>query len=191
MTEHKATGANTDTAILGGGCFWCLEAVLERLEGVTMVVSGYAGGHSPSPTYEQVCSGTTGHAEVVRVEFDPAVISYRDLLLVFFAMHDPTTLNRQGGDVGTQYRSVVYYTDEAQRTTAEALIEELDAEGIWGAPIVSQVEPAPPFHAAETYHQQYYQRNPNAGYCQVVIAPKVAKLRQRFAHRLRPAGAGT
>ncbi len=190
MTAGNANGATTETAILGGGCFWCLEAVLERLEGVNEVVSGYAGGHAPDPSYEQVCSGTTGHAEVVRVTFDPAVISYRDLLLVFFAMHDPTTLNRQGADVGTQYRSVVYYTDEVQRATAQALIEELDSQGIWGGPIVSQLEPAPSFYPAEAYHRQYYQRNPNAGYCQVVIAPKVAKLRQRFAHRLRPAGAG-
>jgi peptide-methionine (S)-S-oxide reductase len=179
----------TETAIVGGGCFWCLEAVLERLEGVSKVVSGYAGGKRPSPSYEQVCSGATGHAEVVRVEFDPAVISYRDLLVVFFAMHDPTTLNRQGADIGTQYRSVIYYGSDAQKATAEALIKELNAEGIWGSTIVTQIEPAPPFYPAELYHQQYYQRNPNAGYCQVVIAPKVAKLRQKFAHRLRAAGA--
>ena len=179
-----------ETAMLGGGCFWCIEAVLERLEGVSKVVSGYAGGKSPNPGYEQVCSGTTGHAEVVQVEFDPMVLSYRDLLVVFFAMHDPTTLNRQGADVGTQYRSVIYYCRDTQRATAEALIRELNSEGIWGAPIVTRVEPAPRFYPAELYHQQYYQRNPNAGYCQVVIAPKVAKLRQKFAHRLRPAGAG-
>jgi peptide-methionine (S)-S-oxide reductase len=180
----------TETAIVGGGCFWCLEAVLERLEGVSQVVSGYAGGKRPSPSYEQVCSGTTGHAEVVRVEFDPAVISYRDLLLVFFAMHDPTTLNRQGADIGTQYRSVIYYGSDAQKATAEALVKELDAEGIWGSTIVTQIEPAPQFYPAELYHQQYYQRNPNAGYCQAVIAPKVAKLRQKFAHRLRATAAG-
>jgi peptide-methionine (S)-S-oxide reductase len=180
----------TETAIVGGGCFWCLEAVLERLEGVSQVVSGYAGGKMPGPSYEQVCSGTTGHAEVVRVEFDPAVISYRDLLVVFFAMHDPTTLNRQGADIGTQYRSVIYYGSDAQKATAEALVKELNAEGIWGSTIVTQIEPAPPFYPAERYHQQYYQRNPNAGYCQVVIAPKVAKLRQKFAHRLRAAAAG-
>ena len=189
MTE-KAEGHKTETAILGGGCFWCIEAVLERLEGVAKVVSGYAGGRKPDPSYEQVCSGTTGHAEVVKVEFDPAVISYRDLLVVFFAMHDPTTLNRQGADIGTQYRSVIYYTSDEQRTVAEALIREFDGEGIWGAPIVTKVEAAPPFFPAELYHQQYYQRNPSAGYCQAVIAPKVAKLRQKFAHRLRPAVAG-
>jgi peptide-methionine (S)-S-oxide reductase len=183
-------GQATETALFGGGCFWCIEAVIERLEGVSRVVSGYAGGKAPNPTYEQVCSGTTGHAEVVQVEFDPSVISYRDLLLVFFAMHDPTTLNRQGADVGTQYRSVIYYLDQAQRETAQAVIAELDAQGIWGGPIVTRVEAAPVFYAAEQYHQQYFQRNPNAGYCQVVIAPKVAKLRQKFAHRLRPAGAG-
>ena len=189
MTE-QADGHRTETALMGGGCFWCIEAVLERLEGVLKVVSGYAGGKVPDPSYEQVCSGTTGHAEVVQVEFDPAVISFRDLLVVFFAMHDPTTLNRQGADIGTQYRSVIYYDSDAQRATAEALIREFDGEGIWGAPIVTRVEPAPRFYPAELYHQQYYRRNPNAGYCQVVIAPKVAKLRQKFAHRLRPAGAG-
>jgi len=189
MTEQVA-GHTTEIALMGGGCFWCIEAVLERLEGVSKVVSGYAGGKTPTPSYEQVCSGTTGHAEVVQVEFDPAVLSYRDLLIVFFAMHDPTTLNRQGADVGTQYRSVIYYNSESQRQAAEGLIKEFDGEGIWGAPIVTKVEPAPVFHPAEEYHQQYYRRNPNAGYCQFVIAPKVAKLRQRFAHRLRAAGAG-
>lgn len=189
MTDKTMVQA-TETALLGGGCFWCIEAVLERLEGVSRVVSGYAGGKAPNPTYEQVCSGTTGHAEVVQVEFDPAIISYRDILVVFFAMHDPTTLNRQGADVGTQYRSVIYYLSDAQRATAEALVKEFDGEGIWGAPIVTKIEPAPAFFPAEQYHQQYYQRNPNAGYCQAVIAPKVAKLRQRFAHRLRGAGAG-
>ena len=189
MTD-QATGSSKDTALMGGGCFWCIEAVLERLEGVSRVVSGYAGGKTPSPSYEQVCSGATGHAEVVQVEFDPAVLSYRDLLIVFFAMHDPTTLNRQGADVGTQYRSVIYYNSDTQRQVAEALIREFDGEGIWGAPIVTKVEAAPMFYPAEQYHQQYYQRNPGAGYCQVVIAPKVAKLRQKFAHRLRGAGAG-
>jgi peptide-methionine (S)-S-oxide reductase len=189
MTGQE-TGTNREIALIGGGCFWCIEAVLERLEGVSRVVSGYAGGKNPSPSYEQVCSGATGHAEVVQVEFDPAVLSYRDLLIVFFAMHDPTTLNRQGADVGTQYRSVIYYNSDTQRQVAEALIREFDGEGIWGAPIVTKVEAAPVFYPAEQYHQQYYQRNPNAGYCQFVIAPKVAKLRQRFAHRLRAAGAG-
>jgi peptide-methionine (S)-S-oxide reductase len=189
MTGQE-TGTNREIALIGGGCFWCIEAVLERLEGVSRVVSGYAGGKNPSPSYEQVCSGATGHAEVVQVEFDPAVLSYRDLLIVFFAMHDPTTLNRQGADVGTQYRSVIYYNSDTQRQVAEALIREFDGEGIWGAPIVTKVEAAPVFYPAEQYHQQYYQRNPGAGYCQVVIAPKVAKLRQKFAHRLRGAGAG-
>lgn len=189
MTGQE-TGTNREIALIGGGCFWCIEAVLERLEGVSRVVSGYAGGKTPSPSYEQVCSGATGHAEVVQVEFDPAVLSYRDLLIVFFAMHDPTTLNRQGADVGTQYRSVIYYNSDTQRQVAEALIREFDGEGIWGAPIVTKVEPVPVFYPAEQYHQQYYQRNPGAGYCQVVIAPKVAKLRQKFAHRLRGAGAG-
>ncbi len=185
MTDRK-----TEIALLGGGCFWCIEAVLERLEGVVRVTSGYAGGKVPNPSYELVCTGATGHAEVVEVEFEPEVISFRDLLVVFFAMHDPTTLNRQGADAGTQYRSVIYYRSEEQRQAAEALIKELDSQEIWGGKIVTQLEAAPQFYAAEKYHQQYYQRNAEAGYCQVVIAPKVAKLRQKFAHRLRPAVAG-
>jgi peptide-methionine (S)-S-oxide reductase len=178
------TEANREVATLGGGCFWCIEAVLERLDGVERVVSGYAGGDVPNPSYEQVCTGATGHAEVVQVTFDPARVTFRDLLLIFFAMHDPTTLNRQGADVGTQYRSVVYYHSEAQRTTAEAVIRELEADGTWEG-IVTELAPAPAFFPAEAYHQQYYRRNPTAGYCQVVIAPKVAKLRQKYADRLR------
>jgi peptide-methionine (S)-S-oxide reductase len=182
--------SNREVATLGGGCFWCIEAVLERLEGVERVVSGYAGGQVDNPSYEQVCTGATGHAEAVEVTFDPSVIGFRDVLTVLFAMHDPTTLNRQGADVGTQYRSVIFYHTPAQRETAESLIAELDAERIWGEKIVTQVLAYPGFFPAEAHHQQYYRRNPTAGYCQAVIAPKVAMLRQKFAHRLRAAPAG-
>lgn len=174
-----------ETATLGGGCFWCLEAVYLDVEGVERVVSGYAGGPSPNPTYEAVCSGVTGHAEVVQVTFDPAVIGYREILEIFFGIHDPTTLNRQGHDVGTQYRSVIFFHSDEQKATAETVMRELSAEGVWGDPIVTQLEPAPEFFPAEAYHQEYFRRNPNAGYCRVVVAPKVAKFRQRFAGRLR------
>jgi peptide-methionine (S)-S-oxide reductase len=173
------------TATLGGGCFWCLEAVFERLEGVEAVVSGYAGGHVENPTYRQVCGGNTGHAEVVRLEFDPDVIAYRDLLRVFFATHDPTTPDRQGHDVGPQYRSIILYEDEEQRETAEAVITELEAEGVFPAPIVTEVEPLERFYPAEAYHQAYYRSNPGQAYCRVVIDPKVAKLRSAFADRLK------
>lgn len=174
------------TATLGGGCFWCIEAVLEQLDGVREVVSGYAGGDVPNPTYEQVCSGRTGHAEVVQVTFDPAKISYRELLEVFLTLHDPTTGNRQGGDIGTQYRSIVLYHDDAQRKTAEEVIREFEEAGIWGDPIVTQVEPLSEFYSAETYHQEYYRNNTRQPYCQAVIAPKVAKLRQKFLSKLKP-----
>ena len=174
-----------ETATLGGGCFWCTEAVMLGLRGVTRVVSGYAGGADPNPTYEAVCSGQTGHAEVVQVTFDPSEISYRDLLRIFFATHDPTTLNRQGADVGTQYRSIVFTHSDEQRDTANAVIAELGAEEVWDAPIVTKVEPLPAFYPAEAYHHRYYERNPRQGYCQAVIAPKVSKLRREFADRLR------
>ena len=173
------------TATLGGGCFWCLEAVFERLEGVSSVTSGYAGGHVEAPTYRQVCDGTTGHAEVVRLEYDPAVIGYRDLLEVFFATHDPTTPDRQGADAGPQYRSIILYEDEGQRAEAEAVMAELEAEGVFRAPIVTQLVPLERFWPAEDYHREYYRRNPDQPYCRVVIDPKVAKLRSKFAHRLR------
>jgi peptide-methionine (S)-S-oxide reductase len=178
-------GVRTDVATLGGGCFWCLEAVYERVEGVTGVRSGYAGGDRPEPSYQEVCSGTTGHAEVAEVRFDPEVIGYREILEIFFAIHDPTTLNRQGADVGTQYRSVVFHHTEAQKEAAEALVRELEAEGVWDAPIVTEIAPLDTFWPAEDYHQEYFRRNPYQPYCQVVVAPKVAKFRQRFAHRLR------
>jgi peptide-methionine (S)-S-oxide reductase len=177
--------ARTETAILGGGCFWCLEAVFEQLKGVEKVESGYAGGNVPNPTYEAVCGGRTGHAEVVRVSFDPAVISFRELLEVFFAVHDPTTLNRQGADVGTQYRSALFYTSAEQKATAEAVIRELDAVNRFAKPIVTQVELAQEFFKAEEYHQGYYRANPDRGYCQLVVNPKLAKARAAFASMLK------
>lgn len=174
-----------DNAILGGGCFWCLEAVFEQVQGVEAVISGYAGGVLPDPSYEAVCNGDTGHAEVVEVSFDPAAISYREILEIFFAIHDPTTLNRQGNDVGTQYRSVIFYRTPEQKAQAEALMAELAAEGIWGAPLVTQLLPAPLFYRAEDYHQHYYRTHPEQGYCAYVVGPKVAKFRQHFASRLK------
>lgn len=174
-----------EVATLGGGCFWCLEAVYDELRGVVDVVSGYSGGHTPDPTYEMVCTGTTGHAEVVQITFDPAIISYREILEVFFAIHDPTTPNRQGADVGTQYRSAIFYHSEAQRAVAEQVIAEVNAAGLWPRPVVTQVVPFETFYPAEDYHQEYFARNPYQGYCQIVIAPKVAKFRKQFLDRLK------
>ena len=174
-------------ATLGGGCFWCLEAVFERVAGVTAVVSGYAGGHVPSPSYEAVCAGITGHAEVVQVEFDPAVISYHDLLEIFFTIHDPTTLNRQGHDSGTQYRSAIYTHDAGQAEVATALVASLEADAVFPRPIVTEVTPLDTFWPAEAHHQQYFRRHPAQPYCAAVIAPKVAKLRAKWASRLRNA----
>lgn len=168
------------SATLGGGCFWCLEAVYQEVEGVVHVESGYAGGHVDNPSYQQVCEGSTGHAEVVRIEFDPARISYRSLLAIFFAIHDPTTLNRQGNDVGTQYRSVVFYHDDQQRQAVESVIAELVAEGVYARPIVTQVAPLTNYFVAEAHHQNYYRQNPYQGYCAYVISPKLAKFRKRF-----------
>jgi peptide-methionine (S)-S-oxide reductase len=182
--------ANREVATLAGGCFWCLEAAFGDLNGVDRVVSGYTGGHIDRPTYKQVCTGETGHAEVVQVTFDPSVLSYRDLLSAFFAVHDPTTLNRQGADVGTQYRSAIFYHDEAQKQAAEDTIAELGAQKIWNAPIVTQVAPLETLYAAEDYHQDYFANNPNQPYCQAVVAPKVAKFRKRFLGRLKKAKAG-
>ena len=176
--------ARLETATLGGGCFWCLDAVYQDVQGVERVVSGYAAGDVPNPTYQQVCSGNTGHAEVVQVHYDPDQITFREILEIFFAIHDPTTLNRQGADVGTQYRSIILTHDDEQRETAERLIEELEAEGVWEG-IVTQIEPLETFYRAEEYHQNYFNRNPAQGYCQAVIRPKVAKFRQKFADRLR------
>ena len=175
--------SQTEVAILGGGCFWCLEAVYLEARGVTRVESGYMGGSTAGPTYEQVCAGTTGHAEVVRLEFDPSVISYRDILEIFFTIHDPTTPNRQGNDVGTQYRSVIFTTSPEQDATARKVMAEMAA--VWDAPIVTQVLPAETWYKAEDYHQNYFEQHPLQGYCAFVVAPKVAKFRKTFAERLK------
>jgi peptide-methionine (S)-S-oxide reductase len=185
MGEQDQQQATRSVATLGGGCFWCLEAALELLRGVERVESGYAGGERPAPTYHEVCTGATGHAEVVQVTFDPAVLSYRELLEAFFAIHDPTTLNRQGADVGTQYRSAIFYHSPEQQRTAESLIAELNAAGAWPRPIVTEVVPFEEFYKAEGYHQEYFRRNPEQGYCQAVVAPKVAKVRKHFAAKLK------
>lgn len=176
-----------ETAVLGGGCFWCVEAVMQQLEGVTGVTSGYAGGRVPNPTYRQICNGDTGHIEVVRVTFDPAVIGYREILQVFFATHDPTTWDRQGNDVGPQYRSIILYHDEAQAEAARRTIERLEQEQVWSDPIVTEVVPLRAFYPAEPEHNRYYERNPNQPYCTFVVAPKVAKVRREFFDRLRRA----
>jgi len=177
-----------EVATLAGGCFWCLEAVFNDLQGVESVVSGYSGGHVPHPTYEQVCDDTTGHAEVVQISFDPAVISYRDLLQVFFTVHDPTTLNRQGPDAGTQYRSAIFYHSPDQKATAEEVMRELTEAGVWSDPIVTEVRPFEVFYPAEDYHQRYFERNPNQPYCRMVVAPKVAKFRKQYLSRLKKVG---
>ncbi|HLJ30062.1 MAG TPA: peptide-methionine (S)-S-oxide reductase MsrA [Candidatus Angelobacter sp.] len=176
---------NQEIAVLGGGCFWCLEAVFDRLAGVKSVESGYMGGRIDSPTYHQVCSGTTGHVEVVRVTFDPQELTYHDLLEVFFTIHDPTTLNRQGNDAGTQYRSVIFYTSEDQRLEAEKMISELNAAHVWPDPIVTALEPEGKFFIAEDYHQEYYANNSSQPYCQFVVAPKVKKFQQKFGERAK------
>lgn len=174
-----------EVATLGGGCFWCLEAVYDQLKGVSQVVSGYTGGHVVNPTYEQVCGKQTGHAEVVQITFDDSVISYGDILDVFFTIHDPTTLNRQGADVGPQYRSAIYYHTPTQKAVADQKIQEYNQKGIWDAPIVTEVTALDVFYRAEDYHQNYFVNNPNQGYCRVVIAPKVAKFRQKFMAELK------
>ena len=174
-----------EQATLAGGCFWCLEGVYEQLKGVERVVSGYSGGRVANPSYEAVCSGNTGHAEVVQVTFDPDVVSYRDLLEIFFTIHDPTTLNRQGADTGTQYRSAIYYHTPEQKATAEAVIADLAAKQLWDDPIVTEVTKLDTFYPAEDYHQHYFARNPTQGYCRAVVAPKVAKFRKQFLSRLK------
>ena len=174
-----------EVATLAGGCFWCLDAVFRPVKGVEAVVSGFAGGHVAAPSYEQVVYSDTGHAEAVQIRFDPAVISYRELLGIFFATHDPTTLNRQGADVGPQYRSAIFYHSPEHEQAAREMIAALTAEGVFGRPIVTEVTPVGEFYSAEEYHQDYFARNPGAGYCQVVIAPKVAKLRKEYQHVLR------
>ena len=175
----------TQTATMAGGCFWCLEAVYEQVRGVEKVVSGYTGGTAENPSYHDVCSGRTGHAEAVRIDFDPDAVSYRRLLELFFTTHDPTTLNRQGPDVGTQYRSAVFHHDEEQRRAAEEVIADFTERKVWPDPIVTEIAPLGPFYEAEDYHQQYYRSNPWAGYCQVIIAPKVAKLRKEHFDLLK------
>ncbi len=175
---------STESATLGGGCFWCLEAVFELVQGVSRTKSGYTGGHVEQPTYKAVCSGTTGHAEVVQVDFDPEVISYAELLEIFFGIHDPTTLNRQGADTGTQYRSAIFTHSDEQAETARRVIESLKSEGPWDDPIVTEVAPLERFWPAEDYHDEYFRRNGSQPYCAAVVAPKVSKFRQRFAHRL-------
>jgi peptide-methionine (S)-S-oxide reductase len=185
--ERRSNRMNTNlqTATLAGGCFWCLEAVYDEIKGVQGVESGYAGGHVDNPTYRAVCNGDTGHAEVIQVHFDPNVVSYRDLLNVFFAIHDPTTLNRQGADVGTQYRSAIFYHDDEQKKTAEELIKDLNAQKIWDRPIVTEVAPLEKFYMAEDYHQEYFARNPYQPYCMAVVSPKVSKFRKHFIEMLK------
>ena len=180
-----AEKSNLEIATLGGGCFWCLEAVFEQLEGVGSVISGYAGGTVPNPSYEQVCSGKTGHAEVVQITFDPERIGYRELLEIFFTIHDPTTLNRQGSDVGTQYRSVIFFHTPKQEAIAKEVIKKQEASGIWENPIVTAVEKYRGFYPAEEYHQGYYRSNRSQPYCQAVITPKLAKLRQKYLTKLK------
>ncbi len=177
--------ASREVAVLAGGCFWCLEAVYLGMRGVEKVVSGYANGQTPNPTYQQVCSGTTGYAEAVEITFDPNEVSYRDLLDVFFVIHDPTTLNRQGADVGTQYRSGIYYLTPAQHETARQVVAELTAKRIFDVPIVTEIEPLRNFHPAEDYHQNYFARHPYQPYCVAVVAPKVAKFRKHFLEKVK------
>ncbi len=186
MNQHNGSRSSEGyrPATLAGGCFWCLEAVYNELRGVESVVSGYAGGHDPNPTYEAVCSETTGHAEVVQIAFDPDMVSFRELLEVFFTIHDPTTLNRQGNDVGTQYRSAIYYHDEQQRLIADEVIEEMTVAGLWDDPIVTEVTALDTFYEAEEYHQQYFEKNPFQPYCFVVVRPKVSKFRKKFISKL-------
>ena len=184
MTSIRNDSSAREVATLAGGCFWCLDAVFRDLRGVEKVESGYSGGTVVNPSYEQVCSGRTGHAEVVQVTFDPTIISFRELLGVFFTIHDPTTLNRQGGDIGTQYRSAIFYHSPEQRTTAEQVIRELTAEGLWDDPVVTELTPFAAFYPAESYHQDYFNRNPYQPYCAAVIAPKVAKFRSKYLERL-------
>ena len=185
MTTKNNPNNNSELATLGGGCFWCLDAIYADLIGVEKVESGYSGGNKENPNYQAVSSGNTGHAEVVQITYDPSLITYEDLLKIFFTIHDPTTLNRQGADVGSQYRSVIFYHHESQRASAEQIIDEISTEKIWPDPIVTQIQPIEEFFIAEDYHQDYFMRNPNQGYCQVVIAPKVAKFRTAYTEKLK------
>jgi peptide-methionine (S)-S-oxide reductase len=185
MSSSAASSQTSETITLGGGCFWCTEAVFEQLKGVTKVESGYSGGTVINPSYEQVCSGRTGHAEVSQITFDPKVISLKQILEVFFTVHDPTTMNRQGNDVGTQYRSVIFYRNDEQKAIAQAVIKEIDLEKIWHGKIVTELAPFKAFYKAEDYHQEYYRLHGEAPYCQVVIDPKVAKFRKKFQSLLK------
>jgi peptide-methionine (S)-S-oxide reductase len=188
MTSAQMASTGKEIATLGGGCFWCLEAVFEDLKGVESVTSGYMGGHQANPTYEDVCSGHTGHAEVVQITFDPGVVTFKDILEVFFVIHDPTTLNRQGNDAGTQYRSAIFYHSAEQKARADQVIVNLNRAKLWATPIVTEVKPASTFYAAEDYHQEYFARNPYQPYCQFVVAPKVAKFRKHFLEKLKKTG---
>ena len=188
MNSTTATPEGKEVATLAGGCFWCLEAVYDEMKGVTSVESGYMGGRKPNPTYREVCDGQTGHAEVVSITFDPAVVSFKELLEVFFVIHDPTTLNRQGNDVGTQYRSAIYYHSPEQKATAEEVISSLNAAKLWDAPIVTELTPVSTFYVAEDYHQEYFARNPAQPYCMFVVAPKVIKFRKEFLAKRKKSG---
>ena len=185
MSQDRFLVKGKEVATLGGGCFWCTEAVFSELKGVDRVESGYSGGNVANPTYQQVCTGETGHAEVVQITFDPTVIAFKDILTIFFTIHDPTTLDRQGADVGTQYRSVIFYHSNKQKTVVDQVVKEIEAAGIWEAPIVTQVVPFEAFYVAENYHQEYFKRNPDQAYCQVVIAPKVTKFRKQYLSKLK------
>jgi peptide-methionine (S)-S-oxide reductase len=182
---NSNNNANYETTTLGGGCFWCLEAIFVQLKGVEKVVSGYSGGAMANPAYHQVCSGNTGHAEVVQITYDPNILSFEDILQVFFTFHDPTTLNRQGNDIGTQYRSAIFYHDDEQKTTAERVMRQIESAGIWANLIVTEITPFETFYPAEDYHKDYFARNSQQPYCQVVIAPKVAKFRKQYLDRLK------
>jgi peptide-methionine (S)-S-oxide reductase len=188
MTNKKSAfekNQQTDVATLGGGCFWCIEAVFDEIKGVLNTESGYAGGNMDSPNYEQVCTGNTGHAEVVQVTFNPEITTFKEILEIFFTAHDPTTLNRQGADIGTQYRSIIFFHNTKQKLTAEKLIDELNSKKIWNNPILTQVEPLKKFYKAEKYHEKYFVKHPNSGYCQAVISPKISKLRKKHWEKLK------
>ena len=185
MSQEPSEGKNLEVAILAAGCFWCTEAAFSIIKGVERIEPGYTGGHISNPSYEQVSTGTTGHAEAAQIFFDPKIISYKEILEIFFTMHDPTSLNRQGADVGTQYRSAIFYHNQDQKETAEKLIDELNEEGIWDKPILTAVEPLKVFYNAETYHKDYYKKHPREPYCQAVIAPKIAKLQHRFVDKIK------
>jgi len=185
MPQTNNSSPVKEIATLGGGCFWCLEAVFDNLKGVDSVESGYTGGKTVEPTYDDICTGTSGHAEVIKITFDPAVITFGELLEVFFTIHDPTTLNRQGNDRGTQYRSVIYYHSPEQKRAAVQAITSVNVSGIWSTPVVTEVAPATTFYVAENYHQEYFERNPNQPYCQFVVAPKVVKAHEKFATKLK------